>query len=54
MEPIRVLLVEDNFGDVLLVRQALADEPYPTDVRVARDGEQALQILADLQYNLIL
>lgn len=50
MEPLQVLLVEDNFGDVLLIRQALASEPYATDVRVARDGEQGLEILSDLQY----
>jgi DNA-binding response OmpR family regulator len=50
MEPLQVLLVEDNLGDVLLIRQALASEPYAIDVRVARDGEQGLEVLSDLQY----
>jgi chemotaxis family two-component system response regulator Rcp1 len=45
MNPSEVLLVEDNAGDALLVGQALADCPTPVDLHMARDGEQALQIL---------
>lgn len=42
---IEVLLVEDNAGDALLIEQALAESPMPVHVHIARDGEQALQIL---------
>jgi chemotaxis family two-component system response regulator Rcp1 len=45
-----VLLVEDNAGDALLVRQALADCLKMVHVRVARDGEQALQILGESEF----
>lgn len=45
--PSEVVLVEDNVGDTLLVGQALADFPTPIHLRIARDGEQALQILGE-------
>jgi|SRR5215472_14028521 len=44
--PISVLLVEDSPGDVLMVRQALGGESIPIRVRVALDGEQAVQIMS--------
>ncbi|HYO61116.1 MAG TPA: PAS domain S-box protein [Actinomycetota bacterium] len=40
-----VLLVEDNPGDVLLMRQGLATWNQPTEVFVASDGEDALAFL---------
>jgi len=40
-----VLLVEDCAGDALLIGQALVDCPTPVHLHIARDGEQALQIL---------
>jgi CheY-like chemotaxis protein len=45
--PSEVLLVEDNAGDELLIGQALAEYPRPVHMRIARDGEQALQILRE-------
>jgi chemotaxis family two-component system response regulator Rcp1 len=45
-----VLLVEDNAGDALLVGQALADCPIKVHLHIARDGEQALQILREPDY----
>ena len=45
-----VLLVEDNAGDALLVGQALADCTIPVHLNIARDGEQALQILGEPNY----
>jgi CheY-like chemotaxis protein len=44
------LLVEDNAGDALLVGQALAECPIPVHLHIARDGEQALQILGDPEF----
>ena len=46
VKPLEVLLVEDNPGDILLIRQVLENEPWPINVRVAMDGKQAVQMLA--------
>lgn len=47
MKPVEVLLIEDNAGDTLLIGQILADFQLPVKLHVARDGEQALQMLTD-------
>jgi chemotaxis family two-component system response regulator Rcp1 len=49
-KPSEVLLVEDNAGDALLVGQALANQSASVHLNIARDGEQALQILMDPDY----
>ncbi len=41
------MLIEDNAGDVLLIRQAIAEATDPVKVHVAMDGEQAIRMLAD-------
>jgi CheY-like chemotaxis protein len=46
VKPVEVLLVEDNTGDILLIRQVLASEAWPINLRVATDGKQAAQLLA--------
>src|SRR5277367_5295156 len=43
--PISVLLVEDNLGDVLMIRQALAGAGVPITIRLALDGKEAMEIL---------
>jgi chemotaxis family two-component system response regulator Rcp1 len=45
MQPSEVLLVEDNAGDALLIGQVLSDGPSLVHLHIARDGQQALQIL---------
>jgi chemotaxis family two-component system response regulator Rcp1 len=45
-----VLLIEDNAGDALLVGQAIGECPEPVNLHIARDGEQALQILGEPDY----
>jgi len=40
-----ILLVEDNPGDVNLVREALAESPLRARLQVARDGAEALALL---------
>ncbi len=42
---LRVLLVEDDEGDLYLVRRALAADPRVGDVMVARDGLEALDLI---------
>jgi CheY-like chemotaxis protein len=45
--PINVLLVEDDPGDALLVREALADDERVDEISVASDGVYALEQLND-------
>ena len=44
-ESIHLLLVEDNPGDVLLIREALRQCSLSVDVTIAEDGARALQLL---------
>lgn len=48
MEPIEVLLVEDNLGDVHLIQAALETGSIPKKCRVLKDGEAALKYLKRL------
>jgi len=43
--PIEILLVEDNAGDVRLTREALKDAKVLNTLHVARDGEEAMEFL---------
>jgi DNA-binding response OmpR family regulator len=46
MKPIEVMLIEDDTGEALLIDEILAESPLPIRLRVARDGMQALFMLA--------
>jgi|SRR5215469_12622512 len=50
MKPVEVMLVEDNAGDILMVKQALAGERYPVSIHVAVDGKQAVEIVSQGQF----
>ena len=43
--PAELLLVEDNYGDVLLAREAFRNAKIRNNLTVARDGEEALRVL---------
>ncbi|MCW2957778.1 MAG: two-component system response regulator [Solirubrobacterales bacterium] len=45
--PITVLLVEDDPGDVLLIREAFEDHKLNNTLLVANDGVEALDLLRD-------
>jgi len=45
LTPIEVLLVEDDPGDVLMTREALADHKVRNRLSVVSDGEEALAYL---------
>ena len=45
-----VLLIEDNAGDALLIAQALAESLISVHLHIARDGEQALQIMGERDF----
>ena len=44
-DPIEILLVEDNPGDVRLTRESLKDGKIHTRLSVVSDGEEALEFL---------
>ncbi|MET9479313.1 response regulator [Streptomyces sp. NPDC006638] len=45
VQPIAVLLVEDDPGDELMTREAFEDNKIRNDLYVVRDGEEALDFL---------
>lgn len=45
MNPLTILLAEDNPGDILLVEQALEEHRIPYHLHVVRDGAQALEFV---------
>jgi two-component system, chemotaxis family, response regulator Rcp1 len=47
--PIKILLVEDNPGDVRLTQEALRESGLPTHLQVAIDGVEALATLRQLE-----
>lgn len=49
MKAIQILLVEDNEGDILLTTEALEEAKISNEVKVLRDGEQAIQYLDKLK-----
>jgi chemotaxis family two-component system response regulator Rcp1 len=46
-QPVQVLFIEDSAGDALLTSQIVADSALPVKLVIARDGVQALIMLAD-------
>ncbi len=44
-QPIEILLVEDNAGDVLLTQEALNEGKINNNLHVVMDGEEALEFL---------
>lgn len=47
MEPIHILLVEDNEGDILLTTEALENAKLLTKLSVVKDGKQAMDFLTN-------
>ncbi len=45
MKPVHILLVEDNEGDILLTTEALAEAKTKFKISIARDGEEAINLL---------
>ena len=44
-EPVDILLVEDNAGDLELAERALKKAPFTSRIQVARDGAEALDFV---------
>jgi CheY-like chemotaxis protein len=47
MEPIRILLVEDNEGDILLTKEAFEEARIIMKLSVVKDGKQAIDFLTN-------
>src|SRR4051812_39672617 len=45
MIEVQILLVEDNDGDIILTQEALKEGKIKNQITVARDGQQALDML---------
>lgn len=45
MPEVKIMLVEDNEGDIILTREALADGKLKNKITVAMDGQEALDML---------
>jgi DNA-binding response OmpR family regulator len=45
----RLLVIEDNDGDVFLIKQALKENNIPAEVTVCSDGEAAVRTLNSLE-----
>jgi chemotaxis family two-component system response regulator Rcp1 len=48
MNALKILLAEDNRGDVLLVREALAAQKIPYELYLVRNGGEALEFVAHM------
>jgi DNA-binding NarL/FixJ family response regulator len=47
---VKILLIEDNPGDVVLIQQILSAALPSVNIRVAMDGEHGLQMLRDAEF----
>jgi len=47
---VKILLIEDNPADVLLIQQILSATLESVNIRVATDGEQAVRMLCDSDF----
>lgn len=45
VQPVEILLVEDNPGDVRLIKEVFKDAKISNNIHVAMNGESALQLL---------
>lgn len=46
-EPARIVVIEDNYADVALLRLALDSQGEPYDIELLSDGEQALRFIRE-------
>jgi two-component system response regulator len=51
LDPVNILLVEDNPNDVEITRRALEKEQVRNELVVARDGQEAIDILFSREKN---
>lgn len=49
MKEIKIILIEDNMGDILLIKEAIDQSNFNCSVTSLTDGEQGIQYLNKLQ-----
>jgi CheY-like chemotaxis protein len=54
MNPIELLVVDDNAAETLLLLYALEDCPRPVNFHFAKDGEEALEMLRQRELDLVI
>src|SRR5579862_4196003 len=54
MNPIDLLVVDDNAAEALLVLCALEDCPRPIHMHLAKDGSEALRMLSERTFDLVI
>jgi CheY-like chemotaxis protein len=50
-EPLNILLVEDNEGDILLTQEAFEESKLEVKLNIVRDGEEAIHYLTNSSSN---
>lgn len=53
-KPIELLVVDDNAAETFLLFYALEDCPMPVKFHVAKDGQEALQMLRERTFDLVI
>jgi CheY-like chemotaxis protein len=53
-KPIELLVVDDNAAETFLLFYALEDCPMPVKFHFAKDGQEALQMLSDITFDLVI
>lgn len=48
MEPIQILLIEDNEGDIFLTKEAFDEGRICNTIQVVRDGQEGIDLLANI------
>ena len=54
MNPIELLVVDDNAAEAYLVLYALEDSPRPVNLHRAKDAIEGLQMLGERAYDLVI
>lgn len=49
--PVRMLIVEDNKGDIVLIKRAFSQSNIQYEITVARTGEEAIDVLNNCHIN---
>lgn len=47
LRPVELLVVEDSASDIFIIKETIRELPFPINVRVGADGEQALKMFVD-------
>ncbi len=49
IDPINILLIEDNPGDIRLIRESLRENKFLAELKAITDGEEAIKYLTEIK-----